>query len=75
MADLKQQSVEQLDSAVREKREALRVFRFGGAGSRSRNVREGRDLRREIARLLTERRQRSITHSPVKKTVKRSNEK
>ena len=75
MADLKQQSVEQLDSAVREKREALRVFRFGGAGSRSRNVREGRDLRKEIARLLTERRQRSIIHSPVKKTVKGLNEK
>ena len=71
MADLKQQSVEQLDSAVREKREALRVFRFGGAGSRSRNVREGRDLRKGIARLLTERRQRSITNSPAKKAVKK----
>ena len=74
MADLKQQSVEQLDSTVAEKREALRVFRFGGAGSRSRNVREGRDLRKEIARLLTERRWRSITDSP-EKTVKNSSEK
>ena len=74
MTDLKQQSVEELDSSIAEKREALRVFRFGGAGSRSRNVREGRDLRKEIARLLTERRQRSINHSP-EKTVKKSSEK
>ena len=71
MTDLKQQSVEELDSSIAEKREALRVFRFGGAGSRSRNVREGRDLRKEIARLLTERRQRSITNSPAKKAVKK----
>ena len=75
MADLKQQSVEELDGAIKDMREALRVFRFGGAGSRSRNVREGRNLRKGIARLLTERRQRSITHSPVKKTAKRSNKK
>ena len=37
-----------------DKREALRAFRFGGSGSRARNVREGRNLRREIARILTE---------------------
>ncbi len=37
-----------------EKREALRVFRFGSAGSKTRNVKEGRLIRRAIARLLTE---------------------
>jgi len=46
--------IAQLEKEVADKREALRVFRFGGAGSRSRNVREGRTTRREIARLLTE---------------------
>lgn len=42
-----------LAKAIAEKREALRVFRFGGAGAKTKNVREGRMIRREIARLLT----------------------
>lgn len=43
-----------LNKELTLKREALRSFRFGIAGSKSRNVREGRGLRREIARYLTE---------------------
>ena len=59
MADtLKTQSTGELLRTVAEKREALRVFRFGGAGSRVRNVREGRNVRREIAQILTEVRSR-----------------
>lgn len=54
MADLKKHSVEDLQKEIADKREALRVFRFGGAGSRSRNVKEGRTIKKEIARLLTE---------------------
>jgi ribosomal protein L29 len=54
MADITNKSVETLQAELVEKREALRAFRFGGAGSRSRNVREGRTLRKDIARLLTE---------------------
>ena len=54
MADIKKQSVEDLKKTIAEKREALRSFRFGEAGSRTRNVREGRNVRKEIARLLTE---------------------
>lgn len=54
MADLKNRSVEDLQKDIADKREALRVFRFGGAGSRSRNVKEGRTIKKEIARLLTE---------------------
>jgi len=61
MADtLKTQSTGELLRTVAEKREALRVFRFGGAGSRVRNVREGRNVRREIAQILTEVRSREI---------------
>ncbi len=37
-----------------EKREALRSFRFAVAGSKTRNTKEGKMLRREIARLLTQ---------------------
>lgn len=44
-----------------EKREALRAFRFGVSGSKTRNVKEGRTLRRGIAALLTELRARGIT--------------
>jgi len=39
---------------IAEKQEAIRQFRFGGSGSKKRNVREGRTLRRSVARLLTE---------------------
>lgn len=60
MADFTKQSVEDLQKAVTEKREALRAFRFGGAGSRSRNVREGRTLRKEVAQILTELRAREL---------------
>jgi len=61
MTDIKTQSKEDIKKLVDEKREALRAFRFGGAGSRARNVREGRTLRKEIARFLTELRRREIT--------------
>jgi ribosomal protein L29 len=54
MADLKNRSVEDLQKELADKREGLRAFRFGGAGSRSRNVKEGRTIKKEIARLLTE---------------------
>jgi ribosomal protein L29 len=54
MAEIKDKTVEALQAELSEKREALRTFRFGGAGSRSRNVREGRNLRKDIARILTE---------------------
>jgi len=37
-----------------EKGEALRVFRFALAGSRTRNVKEGRALKKDRARIATE---------------------
>ena len=58
MADYKKQEVGELKKLIADKRESLRVFRFGGAGSRTRNVREGRTLRREIAQIMTELRTR-----------------
>lgn len=54
MTDFKKKSVKDLEKLVREKREALREFRFKSAGSRTRNVREGRNTRKEIAQILTE---------------------
>jgi ribosomal protein L29 len=60
---LKTQEVAELQKSLVDKREALRAFRFGGAGSRSRNVREGRNLRKEIAQILTELRERDLSNT------------
>ncbi|HTR18633.1 MAG TPA: 50S ribosomal protein L29 [Candidatus Paceibacterota bacterium] len=60
---LKTQEVGELQKTLADKREALRSFRFGGAGSRSRNVREGRNLRKEIAQILTELRERELSNT------------
>lgn len=60
MADLKKYSDAELMKELADKREALRQLRFGAAGSRSRNVREGRELRKEVARLLTEQNSRKV---------------
>ena len=38
---------------VADKRESLRVFRFGAAGAKSKNVKEGKGIRKDIARILT----------------------
>ena len=55
MADLNGKSDIELRKLLVEKREALRAFRFGVAGTKARNVKKGKNLRKEIARILTER--------------------
>jgi ribosomal protein L29 len=62
----KTNTVEELHKKVTELREQLRVFRFGGAGSRTRNVREGRVIRRDVAKVLTELRVREIASEQKK---------
>jgi ribosomal protein L29 len=47
-----------LEKALREKREAFRAFRFAASGTKAKNVHEGRNLRKDVARLLTEMRRR-----------------
>lgn len=42
-----------LSKMLADKQEALRVFRFGGAGAKTKNVREGRAIRKDIARIMT----------------------
>jgi ribosomal protein L29 len=51
--DLKNKNEAQLKDLLNEKREALRVFRFKASGSKTKNVKEARNLRRDIARILT----------------------
>jgi len=58
ISKLEKKSEKDLMKEIGEKRLALRGFRFGIAGSKTRNVREGRSLRRGIAEYLTELRKR-----------------
>ena len=54
METLEKHSGDELMKMLDEKRESLRVFRFGVTGGKTKNVKEGKILRREIARILTE---------------------
>ena len=54
MKDLKSKNEKELMKDVSEKREKVRAFRFGIEGSKIRNVKEGKNLKREIAQILTE---------------------
>lgn len=63
MAELNTWKLEDLHKEVAAKREALRTFRFGEAGTRTRNVKEGHNLRKEIARLLTEINSRKVAET------------
>ena len=52
--DIQKKSERDLQKALKEKREILRGFRFGLSGSNTRNSKEGRNLKRGIAQILTE---------------------
>lgn len=54
MKDLQDKNEKDIVKLLIEKEEALKGFRFGIAGSKVRNVREGRALRKDVARLKTE---------------------
>ncbi len=47
-------NTEDLKKTLMEKRKALRDINFGIAGSKAKNVKEGREIRKEIARIMTE---------------------
>ncbi len=53
IADIKNKDKKTLSEMLSQKREALRTFRFGMAGSKSRNVKEGNNLKKDIARIMT----------------------
>ena len=54
MDEFKGKNVEELERLLREKREALRVFRFEVLGGKTKNVKMGRTIRTAIAQILTE---------------------
>lgn len=54
MSEIKEKSNIDLIKLLNEKRESVRKFRFGISGSKMRNVKEARNIRKEIAQILTE---------------------
>jgi ribosomal protein L29 len=52
--DLKNKSDKDLQKDLADKRENVRTFRFGVAGSKVRNVKEAKNIKRGIAQILTE---------------------
>jgi ribosomal protein L29 len=53
MKELIKKTVAELQKLLEEKRKALSDFRFQIAGSKIKNVREGRKIKKEIAQILT----------------------
>ena len=51
--DFKTKTEAELKTVLIEKRDSLAKFKFGISGSRTKNVKEGRNTRRDIARILT----------------------
>lgn len=54
MADIKTKKDTDLHKELADKRKSLREFRFGVAGSKIKNIKEAKGLRKEISRILTE---------------------
>ena len=54
MDDLTKKKDQDLSKLLSDKREGHKVFRFDINGTKTRNVKEGRLLRKDIARVLTE---------------------
>jgi len=54
MSDLKKKTEKDLLKELKDKREDLRKFRFNISGSKTRDVKYGSKIKKEIARILTE---------------------
>ena len=53
-ADLKNKIDKDLNKTLSDLRAELREFRFGLSGSKTKDIKKGKNLRKEIARILTE---------------------
>ncbi len=60
MKEFKTKTIADLRKLIAEKREGIRAFRFGSTGSKTKNVKLGRTLRKEIAQIMTELSMRKI---------------
>ena len=57
--EIKQKSQSELQKILAEKREKLRQLRFGLASGKVKNVREIRQIKKDIARILTQLKEKS----------------
>ena len=51
--EIKNKTEKELATMLAEKREAIRAIRFGSSGSKVKNVKETKNLKKDIARILT----------------------
>ncbi len=54
MHEIKKQSDQELEKLLVEKRAAVRQFRFDITGSKAKNIKEGTNGRKDVARIMTE---------------------
>ena len=66
MKELRKKSDEDLQKMLRDKKHALQNFRFDISGANVKNVREVQNLRKGIARIMTELTARKFTTSKQK---------
>ncbi len=53
MSDLKTKTPKDLRKLLVEKKDALQEFRLGNSRSKTKNVKEGRTIRKDIAQIMT----------------------
>ncbi len=53
MKELINKTENELKQLLKEKQEALRIFRFAMTGSKTKNLKEGQNLKKEIAQIMT----------------------
>ena len=54
MKEYKDKTEKDLEKLIAERRDGIRNFRFGSTGSKIKNVKLSRTLRKDIARITTE---------------------
>ena len=53
MKELIQKTEKELKQLLIEKKDALRVFNFALSGSKTKNLKEGKNIKKEIAQIMT----------------------
>ena len=53
MEELNKKTESELKQMLKDKREALRTFCFAMSGSKTKNLKEGQNLKKDIARIMT----------------------
>lgn len=67
--DIKGQSKSALLKTLKEKRDAFQAFKYELSGGKAKDVKKGRNIRKEIARILTELTVVAKSETPAVKVV------